>query len=69
MNLNIRLSPVEMISLSKEEIRDTIVRLVGNSGDPYLTGICCINIDEKVADDKIETIFKTAAALREGHPE
>jgi hypothetical protein len=62
--LNIRLSPVELIHQSKEEIRDIIVRLVRDAGNPDLTGICCINMDEKVSDDKIETIFKTAEDLR-----
>ncbi|WP_167607093.1 uroporphyrinogen decarboxylase family protein [Maribellus sediminis] len=63
--LNIRLSPVEIIHQSKEEIRETITRLVDDSGNPDLTGVCCINIDEKVTDDKIETIFKTVEELRE----
>ena len=62
--LNIRLSPVELIKQSNQEIRDTIIRLVHESGNPELTGVCCINIDEKVSDDKIETIFKTVEELR-----
>jgi hypothetical protein len=62
--LNIRLSPVEMIDQSTIEIEQTIRRLVAESGKPGLTGVCCINIDEKVADDKISCIFETVAALR-----
>lgn len=62
--LNIRLSPVELASQSKEEIRSTITRLVQDSGNPYLTGVCCINIDDKVCDDKIDTIFETVEELR-----
>ena len=46
--LNIRLSPVEIISSSDEKIRETILNLVKQSENPYLTGVCCINIDEKV---------------------
>jgi len=63
--LNIRLSPVEIIQQSTGEIEDTIRSLVADSGNPRLTGVCCINIDEKVTDDKITTVLKTTAALRQ----
>jgi uroporphyrinogen-III decarboxylase len=61
--LNIRLSPVEIIEQSVDEIAATIRRLVVDSGDPQLTGVCCINMDEKVSDEKIAAIFETVAAL------
>ena len=63
--LNIRLSPVEMITQSVSDIRETITRLVAESGDPCLTGVCCINMDDKVADDKITAIFETVKELRQ----
>jgi hypothetical protein len=63
---NIRLSPVEIIKQTNEEIRDTIIRLVNDSENPYLTGVCCINMDDNVTDDKIDTIFKTVEELRKG---
>ena len=62
--LNIRLSPVEMIEQTPDQIEETIRRLVAESANPQLTGICCINIDEKVTDDKITRIFETVAQLR-----
>jgi hypothetical protein len=62
--LNIRLSPVELAKQTNDEIRETITRLVHDSGNPYLTGVCCINIDDSVSDDKIETIFETVEELR-----
>ncbi|MFA5045199.1 MAG: uroporphyrinogen decarboxylase family protein [Paludibacter sp.] len=62
--LNIRLSPVELAKQSNNEIRETIIRLVHESGNPYLTGVCCINIDDSVSDDKIDTIFETVEKLR-----
>lgn len=62
--LNIRLSPVEIINQSNDEISETIIRLVRDSQNPYLTGICCINIDDQVTDDKITTIFETVQELR-----
>ncbi len=63
--LNIRLSPVEIITQSTAEIREVIIRLVQDSGDPSLTGVCCVNMDDKVADDKITAIFETVRTLRQ----
>jgi hypothetical protein len=62
--LNIRLSPVELTRQSPEEIEKSIVKLVRDSGNPYLTGVCCINIDDSVSDDKIDAIFETVENLR-----
>lgn len=61
---NIRLSPVEIIKQTNEEIAETITRLVNDSGNPYLTGVCCINMDDNVTDDKIDTIFQTVSDIR-----
>ena len=61
---NIRLSPVEIARQSHEEIRETIIRLVHDSGNPYLTGVCCINMDDSVSDDRIDVIFETVEELR-----
>jgi len=62
--LNIRLSPVEIINQTNDEIRETITRLVNDSGNPFLTGVCCINMDDKVEDGKVMEIFKTVEELR-----
>ncbi len=62
--LNIRLSPVELVNQSTDEIRKIITRLVNDSGNPYLTGVCCINMDDKITDEKITTIFETVENLR-----
>jgi uroporphyrinogen-III decarboxylase len=63
--LNIRLSPVNLIHDNCEEIGATIRRLVNDSGHLSLTGICCINIDHHVEEEKITTIFETVRQLRE----
>lgn len=63
--LNIRLSPVEIIDSTPAEIETTVSRLVADAGDPTLTGICCINMDDKVSDDKVTAIFETVEKLRE----
>lgn len=62
--LNIRLSPVELIHMTTEEIRSTICRLVEASGNTLLTGVCCINMDDRVTDDKVDAIFETVDELR-----
>ncbi len=62
--LNIRLSPVELVKQSTDEIREIITRLVRDSGNPRLTGVCCINMDDKITDEKITTIFETVEELR-----
>jgi hypothetical protein len=62
--LNIRLSPVEIIHQSADEIGEAITTRVADSADPYLTGVCCINMDDCVPDDKVRTIFETVFDLR-----
>lgn len=62
--LNIRLSPVEITNQTPEEIERVIRKLVAESGNPHLTGVCCINMDEKVPDEKVTAIFQTVEELR-----
>ena len=62
--LNIRLSPVEITSQSVGEIEMTIRKLVLDSENPWLTGVCCINMDDKVSDDKISAVFTTVEEMR-----
>jgi len=62
---NLRLSPVEIRTQDPEEIRNTIRRLVLDSGDPYLTGVCCINMDDTITDERIDAIFATVEELRQ----
>ena len=65
---NLRLSPVEIRNQTTEEINQTIKRLVSDSGNPYLTGVCCINMDDSVDDEKIEAIFKSVEEMRSYFP-
>ena len=62
--LNIRLSPVEIVSQSPESIRSTIRQKVAQSADPYLTGICCINMNRRVSDQQVAAILESVAELR-----
>lgn len=62
---SIRLNPVDLNSYSHEELKNIIRERVLAAKDPYKTGICCVNMDDKVEDDKIRTIFKTVDELRQ----
>jgi len=62
--LNIRLSPVEIVKQTPEQIRTAINSLISDSGNPFLTGVCCINMDDKVSDAQVGAIFETIFELR-----
>ena len=62
--LNLRLSPVEIVRQTPEQIRQTIRALVGQSNNPWLTGVCCINMDEQVSDEQVAAIFDEVECLR-----
>ena len=62
--LNIRLDPVNLNNYKEEELESTITRLVEDSNNPYLTGICCINMDDKIEDKNVSTIFRVVEELR-----
>ncbi len=62
--LNIRYSPVQIAKQAPAEIRETVRRLVHDSACPYLTGVCCINMDDQVTDEKISALFEEVEQLR-----
>ena len=62
--LNLRLDPVQLVNWTPAQIREIIRRLVSESGDLWLTGVCCINLDQRVTDAQINAILETAKELR-----
>ncbi len=62
--LNIRYSPVEIVHHTPEQIRQTVRRLVRESGNPWLTGVCCINMDAQVTDQQITALLEEVEYLR-----
>jgi hypothetical protein len=62
--LNLRLSPVEIVKQTPEEIRATVRRLVHASANPYLTGVCCINMDQNVREEQVTAILEEVETLR-----
>ena len=61
---NLRLDPVSIVHQTPGEICETVARLVRQSGNPWLTGVCCINMDHTVGDEQICAIFDTVNELR-----
>ena len=64
--LNLRLNPVTLREENPEQIRRTVIDMAKASGRPSLTGICCINMDDTVTDDRITAILDTVQDLRRG---
>ncbi len=62
--LNLRLSPVDIVKQTPDDVRATVRRLVHASGNPWLTGVCCINMDQNVRDEQIDAIFDEVETLR-----
>ena len=63
--LNVRYSPVEIVRQTPDEIRATVRRLVHESANPWLTGVCCINMDDQVRDEQITALLEEVAQLRQ----
>ena len=58
---NIRLNPVEIQRYTSEELRQNITERVKASGDDLTrTGLCCVNMDQDVSDERIHEIFTIA---------
>ncbi len=66
--LNLRLNPVTLREEDPEQIRSTVIDMAKASDRPSLTGICCINMDDTVTDDRITAILDTVQDLRRGMP-
>jgi hypothetical protein len=62
--LNVRYSPTEIVKQSPDEIRQTVRRLVHESDNPWLTGVCCINMDDHVTDEQVTAILEETETLR-----
>jgi len=62
--LNLRYSPVEIIHHSPDQIRQTIRKLVHESDNPWLTGVCAINLDHQVSDEQVTAILEEVQSLR-----
>lgn len=61
---NIRLNPVDIQKYTYEELERNIRERVDASGsDLTLTGLCCVNMDKTVTDQRIREIHEVAANI------
>ena len=50
------------IAASKDPLNTNNYQVfITDSANPALTGVCCINMDDKVTDNKIDAIFKAVS--------
>ena len=62
---SLRLDPVTINNTPDDQLESIIRKLVTDSGNPMLTGVCCVNMDGNTEDAKIRTIYKTVEAIRQ----
>ena len=61
---SLRLNPVEINDYTSDELRQIITERVEASGDLYKTGICCVNMDGNVSDERVKEIYRIAEELK-----
>ncbi len=66
---NIRLNPVDIQRYTYEELQQNITdRVLAAGSDLTKVGICCVNMDKDVTDQRIREIFQVAAPLKSSLP-
>ncbi len=61
---SLRLNPVEIEGYSSAELEQIIRERVAASGDLSKTGICCVNMDQGVSDERVKELFKIANQIK-----
>lgn len=62
---NIRLNPVDIQKYTYAELQQNITERVMASGDDLTrTGLCCVNMDKEVSDQRIREIYQVAEDVR-----
>lgn len=62
---NIRLNPVDIQKYTYDELQQNITERVMASGDDLTrTGLCCVNMDKEVSDQRIREIYQVAEEVR-----
>lgn len=61
---SLRLNPVEIAGYSSEELREIISSRVAASGNLLNTGICCVNMDQNVPDERVKEIYAIADEIK-----
>ena len=56
--------PVDIVLAPEWWYQNEKITFDRDSANPFLIGVCCINMDNSVSDDRIDTIFETVQNLR-----
>ncbi len=62
--LNLRLSPIRMLTCSPQEIASDTRKLLEAAAPLELAGVCCINMDYGTPDENIFAMFEVVEAYR-----
>lgn len=57
--LNIRLSPVKLLSCTTSEVEEDVIKMISDNGGLGNIGLCCINMDFGTPDENIRRIYQT----------
>jgi hypothetical protein len=63
--LNLRLSPVRLLTCTAEETRQDAFELLRAAGRTRRVGLCCINIDYGTPDENVRALFDAPRMFRE----
>lgn len=62
---NIRLNPVDIQKYTYDELYQNISeRVIASGSDLTKTGLCCVNMDKEVSDERIREIYQVAEEVR-----
>lgn len=61
---SLRLNPVEIEGYTSAELEQIIRERVAASGDLQWTGICCVNMDQHVRDERVRELFTIAEQIK-----
>lgn len=64
--LNLRLSPVRMLTCAPREVADDTEGLLRAAGSLENVGVCCINMDHGTPDENIFAMFEVIERYRKG---
>jgi hypothetical protein len=62
--LNLRLSPVKLLSCSPKEVKDDVEKLLLDSGPLDKASVCCINLDHGTPDENVIAIYEVVEKYR-----
>jgi hypothetical protein len=61
---NIRLSPVKLMTDTKQEVKCDVETLILQAAPLEKVGVCCINMDAGIPDENIRAIFEVVKQYR-----